>query len=73
MSLLSDALPIGKAAKAVGMRRTRVREIALKHRIAILWGGGEKRQVLKVKLSELEKAILLEKPEFGKLNRRVKC
>jgi hypothetical protein len=58
---LKDLMPIEKAARAIGRSRESVRQLAIRHRIAVRWGGTDRHPRLRVKLSELAAAVLKER------------
>lgn len=58
---LSDVMTFDAAGRAVHRSRHVVEAIAIRHGIALDWGGGPKRRWLRVKLSELKAAILKER------------
>ena len=76
-SRLHDAVTFDEAAKRVGMCRDRCRDIAFRHSIAIPWGSGTKKRHFRVRVSDLETAILQERTGTAQgskpLHRLVKC
>jgi hypothetical protein len=54
---LDDMMSMTRAAKAIGMERKRAQEIAIRHRIAIRWGGSDRNPYLRVSLRRLKEAI----------------
>lgn len=69
---LDDMMSMTRAAKAVGMERKRAQEIAIRHRIAIRWGGSDRNPYLRVSLRRLRDAIGRERyiPEETRGSRR---
>ncbi len=58
MGRLDDFITIEKAARITGMCRTRLKPLCVSAGIARVWGGSERRPILKVKLSEVEELLL---------------
>lgn len=57
---LADLVTIEEAARHARMRRDRAKDLAIRHGIAIRWGGTDRHPRLKVKLSDFTSAILSE-------------
>lgn len=82
VSALHDVVSITKGAKAVHMDRAAFRDFVVRHGLAIRWPGGKR---IKVKLSEVEAAILRDRyvppttqvkrssPHAGRLHPLVRC
>lgn len=58
---LSDLVTIPVAAREIHMSRPNTKALAIRHRIAIRWGGTDRFPRLKVRLSDLRQAVLREK------------
>ena len=58
LTKLDDLVTIDTAAKTVHMNRERLRKLVKDTGIAIVWGGTEKRPILKVRLADLQRVIM---------------
>ena len=61
MSKLKELIPVEKAARQIGMARDRCRQLCIETGIAVRWGGTDEHPRLKVRMEDLEAAVMAQK------------